>query len=540
MRADAAPPLSLAIVPTWTGPHTFTAPLTLRESAAPALAAADEYSLTAQDDSGVTRLYVRNSRAAWVVNQDNYVVSRNTSGATIPKFRAVRATGGSANRPTIGLADPALGPAGGVTGASAANNAFVEVVTLGVLTNVDTSAWVAGTRLYLGAGGILTNVPPAFPGALQLMGVVLDQHAVNGSVYISRTSDVRAGLTSGDAAANPSATIGLAAVNGVALTLMRSDAAPALSVAIAPAWTGQHSWALPLLAASGTAALPSYSFSAQTNMGLYLAALNDMRLTAGGDRLQIVSGSGMPVRVLTGQLGIDNGTAVAPAIAYVSDPGTGMFRVAAGMIGFSLAGTTYFDLHSTRANFTTRILTVNGTAASPSYSFADDSGNGMFFIGSDNLGFSTNGVLALQIDGSGRLFPANRIYAPDGTVPTPAYSFVAEASSGLMRVTAGTLDIVALGVNSARFTGGAVQSASFITASARSIKRETGAPQYAANILARLRPVLYRLIEGDDREQIGLIAEEVHEVCPQLSDGKTVAYDRLALLLLAEWQARAA
>jgi hypothetical protein len=109
-----------------------------------------------------------------------------------------------------------------------------------------------------------------------------------------------------------------------------------------------------------------------------------------------------------------------------------------------------------------------------------------------------------------------------------------------MRVTAGTLDIVALGVNSARFTGGAVQSASFITASARSIKRETGAPQYAANILARLRPVLYRLIEGDDREQIGLIAEEVHEVCPQLSDGKTVAYDRLALLLLAEWQARAA
>jgi len=50
--------------------------------------------------------------------------------------------------------------------------------------------------------------------------------------------------------------------------------------------------------------------------------------------------------------------------------------------------------------------------------------------------------------------------------------------------------------------------------------------------------MLYRLLTGDDREQLGLIAEEVHEVCPLLSDGKTVSYDRLALLLLADWQAR--
>jgi hypothetical protein len=40
--------------------------------------------------------------------------------------------------------------------------------------------------------------------------------------------------------ANPSATIGLAAVNGVAATFMTSDSAPALSQAIAPTWTGNH------------------------------------------------------------------------------------------------------------------------------------------------------------------------------------------------------------------------------------------------------------------------------------------------------------
>lgn len=42
--------------------------------------------------------------------------------------------------------------------------------------------------------------------------------------------------------ANPSATIGLTAVNGSAATFLRSDGAPALSVAIAPTWTGLHTF----------------------------------------------------------------------------------------------------------------------------------------------------------------------------------------------------------------------------------------------------------------------------------------------------------
>jgi hypothetical protein len=83
------------------------------------------------------------------------------------------------------------------------------------------------------------------------------------------------------------------------------------------------------------------------------------------------------------------------------------------------------------------------------------------------------------------------------------------------------------------------EAPAFNVSSARALKRETGKPARAADILAKLRPILYRLLaDGEEaREQLGLIAEEVHEVCPQLSDGKTVSYDRLALLLLADWQA---
>lgn len=47
----------------------------------------------------------------------------------------------------------------------------------------------------------------------------------------------------GGTAANPTASLGLTAVNGSATSYMRSDAAPALDQSIAPTWTGQHTFA---------------------------------------------------------------------------------------------------------------------------------------------------------------------------------------------------------------------------------------------------------------------------------------------------------
>jgi hypothetical protein len=40
--------------------------------------------------------------------------------------------------------------------------------------------------------------------------------------------------------ANPSASVGIAVVNGSAVTFMRSDGAPAIDLAIAPTWTAAH------------------------------------------------------------------------------------------------------------------------------------------------------------------------------------------------------------------------------------------------------------------------------------------------------------
>lgn len=55
-------------------------------------------------------------------------------------------------------------------------------------------------------------------------------------------ANLPAGVPTGSA--NPSATLGLTAVNGSAATYMTSDSAPALSQAIVPTWTGIHTWSL--------------------------------------------------------------------------------------------------------------------------------------------------------------------------------------------------------------------------------------------------------------------------------------------------------
>lgn len=69
--------------------------------------------------------------------------------------------------------------------------------------------------------------------------------------------NARALTSSLPTAANPTASLGLTAVNGAATTFMRSDAAPALDQAITPTWTGKHIFSAVATAADPTLVLQS-------------------------------------------------------------------------------------------------------------------------------------------------------------------------------------------------------------------------------------------------------------------------------------------
>jgi hypothetical protein len=69
----------------------------------------------------------------------------------------------------------------------------------------------------------------------------LDGELLSISRVLERFGSSTGGL-GGATLANPSGLIGMTAVNGVALTGLRSDGMHAINPAIAPDWTGQHDW----------------------------------------------------------------------------------------------------------------------------------------------------------------------------------------------------------------------------------------------------------------------------------------------------------
>ena len=327
-------------------------------------------------------------------------------------------------------------------------------------------------------------------------------------------------LATGGSGANPSASVGLTAVNGSAGTFMRSDAAPPLSVSISPTWTGTHLF---------TGATANHATSA-VGLGLesgfpaitfgYAGAATDAK---SWDMLAQAGPSGnLTIRA------INDAATVARNCIEFTRSGLAVVSITFG----NATDNTGFTFTGTGGVWMGGYLQVQGAMASPS-SLVMGAPTGLA------MGAGTINAQAVYVNGVAAVTSAS---IPSGANPSAQVGLTAlNGSAGTwMRSDAAPAlnqSISPTWSGSHTFSN-VVTATGFTVSSSRAVKRETGAPRYAADILARLRPILYRLLAGSDSEQLGLIAEEVHDVCPLLSDGRTVAYDRLAILLLADWQDR--
>jgi hypothetical protein len=98
--------------------------------------------------------------------------------------------------------------------------------------------WMRAFERYVGAGGQTTIPITALGGD----GVTTTQFLNQAGTFTTPAYPV---------GANPSASIGTSATNGVATTFMRSDAAPALNLGITPTWTGAHTFSAGIVSTSG-------------------------------------------------------------------------------------------------------------------------------------------------------------------------------------------------------------------------------------------------------------------------------------------------
>jgi len=115
---------------------------------------------------------------------------KNTTGASLTKGTVVYLSGASGNKPTVAKAnassDATSAQTFGLIQADLANNATGYVVCAGDLIGLDTSAYDAGTQLYLSAtvSGTYTSTKQSAPAHLVYVGVVTRSSSTLGQIEV--------------------------------------------------------------------------------------------------------------------------------------------------------------------------------------------------------------------------------------------------------------------------------------------------------------------------------------------------------------------
>ena len=145
--------------------------------------------------SGSTLQYVDGTGALQtfpvLASADKLVINvRNSSGVSMPKGSVVYINGATGNKPTVALAqansDASSAQTLGLLQATLANNAEGNVVIVGAVADLNTSAFTEGQQLYLSptTAGAYTTTKPYAPNHLVYVGVVTRAHPTQGVIEV--------------------------------------------------------------------------------------------------------------------------------------------------------------------------------------------------------------------------------------------------------------------------------------------------------------------------------------------------------------------
>ena len=115
---------------------------------------------------------------------------RNTTGATLTKGTAVYISGATGQRSTVSKAlatgDATSAQTLGLITADLANNSNGYVTVVGLITNMNTSAYIDGQQLYLSptTAGTLTATKPYAPQHLVYVAIVEHAHPTQGKLFV--------------------------------------------------------------------------------------------------------------------------------------------------------------------------------------------------------------------------------------------------------------------------------------------------------------------------------------------------------------------
>jgi hypothetical protein len=143
-------------------------------------------SVTVSTTSGVADLSVAVSASTTNV----ICLVRNTTGATLTKGTAVYISGATGQNPTVSKAqannDTNSAQTLGLMSADLANNSNGYVTIIGLIQNINTSAYTDGEQLYLSptTAGTLTATKPYAPQHLVYVAIVEHAHPTQGKLFV--------------------------------------------------------------------------------------------------------------------------------------------------------------------------------------------------------------------------------------------------------------------------------------------------------------------------------------------------------------------
>ena len=173
-----------------------------------------------------------------------------------------------------------------------------------------------------------------------------------------------------------------------------------------------------------TVTVPGYSWSNDTNTGVYHVGTGQVGVTCSGTQVISFATTGASITGLlsaTGQhLGNQNDTATAPAYSWTGDTTTGIYNVSPGQVGVTCSGTQVIGVTSTLTSITnnidinnrTRIIASTGqiqanqsdSFSAPSYTWSNDNSTGLYHLSTGTIGIASGGNTFCTVDSNRMLF----------------------------------------------------------------------------------------------------------------------------------------
>lgn len=223
---------------------------------------------------------------------------------------------------------------------------------------------------------------------------------------------------------------------------------------------------------SGSANIPTYSFSDDVKSGMFLVPQGGVGMAVKGaiktEFKQTETVSQVPIKV-------PNGTATQPAFAFNSAGNTGMFVGRPGKLGMSVTGNQVLDMDSTSVKSLVPVILSDGSINNLSLKFSSDGTTGLFAPSAGNLSLVAGGNEVAKLNASGLEIKTGSAKVSNGSSQQPSYSFTSQLNTGLYYDPTGFVGITVDGVGSLKIKQDSIETRKPILA----FDNSSGVPQYS-------------------------------------------------------------